>query len=129
LTAAALAIRLQEMKKFIGWIAIVCIGVVVIVLVKIEVSDQLDRQYYEEHVATHMLPIDEKPQSMAARALVDQDEVFGQGLELIRGAKKQVMFGMYLFGGDIGDQVIDLLLEKQKEGVKVFMLLSKTSQD
>ena len=117
------------MKKFIGWIAIVCIGVVVIVLVKIEVSDQLDRQYYEEHVATHMLPIDEKPQSMAARALVDQDEVFGQGLELIRGAKKQVMFGMYLFGGDIGDQVIDLLLEKQKEGVKVFMLLSKTSQD
>ena len=66
---------------------------------------------------------------MAARALVDQDEVFGEGLELIRGAKKQVMFGMYLFGGDIGDQVIDLLLKKQKEGVKVYMLLSRTSQD
>ena len=117
------------MKKFLGWLAIVCIGVVVVVLIKIEVSDQLDRQYYEEHVATHMLPIAEKPHSMAARALVDQDEVFGQGLELIRGAKKQVMFGMYLFGGDIGDRVIDLLLEKQKDGVKVFMLLSKTSQD
>ena len=117
------------MKKFLGWLALVCIGVALLVLVKFEVSDQLDRQYYEEHVATHMLPIADAPQPMAARALVDQDEVFGQGLELIRGAKKRVMLGMYLFGGDIGDQVIDLLLEKQKEGVKVFMLLSRTSQD
>ena len=109
--------------------AVVCIGVGLLVLVKCEVSDQLDRQYYEEHVATHMLPIANAPQPMAARALVDQDEVFGQGLDLIRGAKKRVMFGMYLFGGDIGDQVIDLLLEKQKEGVEVYMLLSRTSQD
>ncbi len=117
------------MKKFLSWSALVCIGVALLVLVKFEVSDQMDRQYYEKHVATHMLPIAEKPQPMAARALVDQDEVFGQGLEMIRGAKKQVMFGMYLFGGDIGDQVIDLLLEKQKEGVEIFMLLSRTSQD
>ena len=117
------------MKKFLSWSALVCIGVALLVLVKFEVSDQMDRQYYEKHVATHMLPIAEKSQPMAARALVDQDEVFGQGLEMIRGAKKQVMFGMYLFGGDIGDQVIDLLLEKQKEGVEIFMLLSRTSQD
>ncbi|MDA9961989.1 phosphatidylserine/phosphatidylglycerophosphate/cardiolipin synthase family protein [Opitutales bacterium] len=117
------------MKKFLSWSALVCIGVALLVLVKFEVSDQMDRQYYEKHVATHMLPIGEKPQPIAARALVDQDEVFGQGLEMIRGAKKQVMFGMYLFGGDIGDQVIDLLLEKQKEGVEIFMLLSRTSQD
>lgn len=117
------------MKKFLSWSALVCIGVALLVLVKFEVSDQMDRQYYEKHVATHMLPIAEKPQPMAARALVDQDEVFGQGLEMIRGAKKQVMFGMYLFGGDIGDQVIDLLLDKQKEGVEIFMLLSRTSQD
>ena len=109
--------------------ALACIGVAVLVLVKCEVSDQLDRNYYEKHVATHMLPIAEDSQLMAARALVDQDEVFGQGLKLIRGAKKRVMFGMYLFGGDIGDQVVDLLLEKQKEGVEVFMLLSRTSQD
>ncbi len=102
------------MKKFLGWLALVCIGVGLLVLVKFEVSDQMDRQYYEKHVATHMLPITEEPQPMAARALVDQDEVFGQGLELIRSAKKRVMLGMYLFGGDIGDQVIDLLLEKQK---------------
>ncbi len=117
------------MKKFIGWLVVVCIVVVLLVLLKFQVSDQLDRHYYEEHVATHMLPIANEPQAMAARALVDQDEVFGQGLELIRGAKKRVMFGMYLFGGDIGDQVIDLLLQKQKEGVEVFMLLSSTSQD
>jgi phosphatidylserine/phosphatidylglycerophosphate/cardiolipin synthase-like enzyme len=110
-------------------LALACIGVALLVLVKFGVSDQLDRQYYEKHVATHMLPIAEEAQPMAARALVDQDEVFGQGLELIRGAKKRVMFGMYLFGGDIGDQVIDLLLEKQKQGVEVFMLLSRTSQD
>ena len=94
-----------------------------------KISDQLDRHYYNTRVAPHMLPIGEEPRPMAARALVDQDEVFGEGLELIRGAKKQVMFGMYLFGGDIGDQVIDLLLKKQKEGVKVYMLLSRTSQD
>ena len=100
-----------------------------LVLVKCEVSDQLDRNYYEKHVATHMLPIAEDSQLMAARALVDQDEVFGQGLKLIRGAKKRVMFGMYLFGGDIGDQVVDLLLEKQKDGAEVFMLLSRTAQD
>ena len=117
------------MKKFLSWSALVCIGVALLVLVKFEVSDQMDRQYYEKHVATHMLPIAEKPQPMAARALVDQDEVFGQGLDLIRGAKKRVMVGMYLFGGDIGDQVIDLLLQKQKEGVKIFMLLSRTNQD
>ena len=117
------------MKKFIGWLVVVCIVVVLLVLLKFQVSDQLDRHYYEEHVATHMLPIATEPQARAARALVDQDEVFGQGLELIRGAKKRVMFGMYLFGGDIGDQVIDLLLQKQKEGGEVFMLLSSTSQD
>ena len=100
-----------------------------LLLVGCKVSDQLDRQYYNKRVAPHMLSIADTPQPMAARALVDQDEVFGQGLDLIRGAKKQVMFGMYLFGGDIGDQVIDLLLEKQKEGVEVYMLLSRTFQD
>ena len=94
-----------------------------------KVSDQMDRHYYNARVAPHMLPVEDKSQIMAAKALVDQDEVFGEGLDLIRGAKKQVMFGMYLFGGDIGDQVIDLLLKKQKEGVKVYMLLSRTSQD
>ncbi len=109
--------------------AVGCLGVGLLVLFTCEVSDQLDRQYYEKQVASHMLPIAAEPQPMAARALVDQDEVFGQGLELIRGAKKRVMFGMYLFGGDIGDQVIDLLLEKQKEGVEVYMLLSRTSQN
>lgn len=92
------------------------------------ISDQLDRSYYKRHVAPHMLPIAETARPMAARALVDQDEVFGQGLELIRSAKKQVMFGMYLFGGNVGDEVIDLLLEKQKEGVAVYMLLSRTFQ-
>ena len=76
-------------------------------LVGCKVSDQLDRHYYNSRVAQHMLPIDNGPQTMAARALVDQDEVFEEGLDLIRGAKKQVMFGMYLFGGDIGDQVKD----------------------
>ena len=40
-----------------------------------------------------------------------------------------VVSQVILFGGDIGDQVIDLLLEKQKEGVEVYMLLSRTSQD
>lgn len=94
-----------------------------------KVSDQLDRQYYNRRVAQHMLSIADMSQPMAARALVDQDEVFEQGLDLIRGAKKRVMFGMYLFGGDIGDQVIDLLLEKQEEGVEVYMLLSRTSQN
>ena len=76
------------MKRVLSWLALVCIGVAVLVLVKFEVSDQLDRQYYEEHVATHMLPIANEPQAMAARALVDQDEVFGEGLELIRGEEE-----------------------------------------
>jgi phosphatidylserine/phosphatidylglycerophosphate/cardiolipin synthase-like enzyme len=69
------------MKRFLSWLALVCIGVALLVLVKFEVSDQLDRQYYEKQVATHMLPIANESQPMAARALVDQDEVFGQGLE------------------------------------------------
>ncbi len=60
--------------------------------------------------------------------LVDKDEVFSESLALIRSAKRQVMFGMYLFGGDIGDRVIDLLLEKQAEGVKVYMVLTRTRQ-
>jgi phosphatidylserine/phosphatidylglycerophosphate/cardiolipin synthase-like enzyme len=100
-----------------------------LLFVACKVSDQLDRQYYNRRVAPHMLSIADMSQPMAARALVDQDEVFGQGLDLIRGAKKRVMFGMYLFGGDIGDQVIDLLLEKQEEGVEVYMLLSRTFQN
>jgi phosphatidylserine/phosphatidylglycerophosphate/cardiolipin synthase-like enzyme len=102
---------------------------VCLLLVGCKISDQMDRQYYNARVASHMLPIADEPKLMAARPLVDKDEVFAEGLDLIRGAKKRVMFGMYLFGGDIGDQVIDLLLEKQKEGVEVYMLLSRTSQD
>jgi phosphatidylserine/phosphatidylglycerophosphate/cardiolipin synthase-like enzyme len=104
-------------------------AILTLLLAGCKLSDQLDRQYYNKRVAPHMTSIADSPKPMAARALVDQEEVFGQGLELIRSAKKQVMFGMYLFGGDIGDQVIDLLLEKQKEGVEVYMLLSRTLQD
>ena len=105
------------------------LAMIPLLFVACKVSDQLDRQYYNRRVAPHMLSIADMSQPMAARALVDQDEVFGQGLDLIRGAKKRVMFGMYLFGGDIGDQVIDLLLEKQEEGVEVYMLLSRTFQN
>jgi phosphatidylserine/phosphatidylglycerophosphate/cardiolipin synthase-like enzyme len=105
------------------------LAMIPLLFVACKVSDQLDRQYYNRRVAPHMLSIADMSQPMAARALVGQDEVFGQGLDLIRGAKKRVMFGMYLFGGDIGDQVIDLLLEKQEEGVEVYMLLSRTFQN
>jgi hypothetical protein len=65
-----------------------------LLLVGCKVSDQLDRQYYNKREAPHMMSIADMSQPMVARALVDQDEVFGQGLDLIHVAKKRVMFGM-----------------------------------
>jgi len=86
------------------------------------------RGYYEDHVAQKVHMPEWTDMEVAAKRLLDKDEVFPEALELIRSAKERVFFGMYLFGGKIGDDVIDALLEKQKQGVKVFMVLSKTRQ-
>ncbi len=86
------------------------------------------RRYYETKVRSHLLIPDWLYHDAAFKQLVDKDEVFPETLELIRSAKKRIMFGMYLFGGDLGDQVIDELLNKQKAGVQVHMVLTKTRQ-
>jgi cardiolipin synthase A/B len=86
------------------------------------------RNHYENHLASKIYMPDWSEKELVSKKLIDKQEIFSEALDLIRSAKKQVYFGMYLFGGKIGDDVIEALLEKQSQGVKVYMALSKTRQ-
>ena len=86
------------------------------------------RNYYEKEVANKIHQPTFSNRELVAKQLLDKDEVFPEALDLIKSARSKIFFGMYLFGGSIGDQVIEALLRKQSEGVKVFMVLSKTRQ-
>lgn len=84
------------------------------------------RKYYKKHIRPHLQKIDlntYKPCAM--KILVDDKQVFSAALELMKNAKRSIMFNMYLFGGTIGEQVIDIMMKKQAEGVKIYCILAE----
>jgi cardiolipin synthase len=81
--------------------------------------------YYKNHLAEKMLPVGKDSFDCAAEVLVDRDQVYPAALEMMRSAKKQILFNMYLFGGKIGEDVLDILIDKRKEGVQIHLILPK----
>ena len=56
--------------------------------------------------------------------LINGDRIFPAMLEAIRGARKTVLFEIFIYwSGDIGHQVADALAERARSGVKVHVLL------
>jgi phosphatidylserine/phosphatidylglycerophosphate/cardiolipin synthase-like enzyme len=86
------------------------------------------RGYYEKHVAQKLHKMDYGYHDCAVNIKMDKDEVYGAALDMMESAKKQIMFNMYLFGGQIGEDVLAVLERKRSEGVEVFLLLSKVKQ-
>ncbi|MBF0410352.1 MAG: phosphatidylserine/phosphatidylglycerophosphate/cardiolipin synthase family protein [Candidatus Riflebacteria bacterium] len=86
------------------------------------------KDFFRDVLSPNLLNIDEGYSACAAKVLIDKEEVFPVSLELMSKAKKSIFFQMYLFGGNLGDQIIDLLEKKMDEGVKVCLILSKTNK-
>jgi phosphatidylserine/phosphatidylglycerophosphate/cardiolipin synthase-like enzyme len=80
--------------------------------------------YYKENLEKRMLPVGQESFDSASRILVGQEEIYPRALEMIRDAKEQILFDMYLFGGEIADQMLEILDEKHKQGVIVRLILS-----
>jgi len=82
------------------------------------------RQYYKKHLEKKLYRIDfETSKQCAVKAYVDKDEVFGRALEIMKNAKKSILFNMYLFGGKIGEDVINIMLDKMRHGVEVYCVV------
>ena len=51
--------------------------------------------------------------------LIDQDEIYPRALEMINRAQKTIDFNIFLWGGKVGEQILDALVAAQKRGVRV----------
>ncbi|MFA5479415.1 MAG: phosphatidylserine/phosphatidylglycerophosphate/cardiolipin synthase family protein [Candidatus Muiribacteriota bacterium] len=84
-------------------------------------------RYYRDTIEPRLLEVDfYNYQPCAVRVFQDSDEVYTRALELLDSAKTSIMFNMYLFGGTIGERVINVLEKKREQGVKIYMVLPKT---
>jgi len=82
------------------------------------------RKYFKDNIKDELLKLDfENYKPCAVRVLVDKDEVFPRALEMMKEAKKSVMFNMYLFGGELGENIVNILKEKIEQGVQVYMIM------
>lgn len=81
--------------------------------------------YYKNHLADHMFPVGQESFDCAAEVLLDRHQVYPAALEMMRSAKKQILFNMYLFGGKIGEDVLEILMAKRQEGVQIHLILPK----
>ncbi|MCO4781559.1 MAG: phosphatidylserine/phosphatidylglycerophosphate/cardiolipin synthase family protein [Candidatus Cloacimonetes bacterium] len=86
------------------------------------------RSYYKKHIQPTLQTLDYQYKACAVKKLEDQDQVYPNALDMMRRAKKSILFNMYLFGGKIGDDVIEVAKQKMDEGVAVYFVLSKTKQ-
>ncbi|MCJ8344722.1 phosphatidylserine/phosphatidylglycerophosphate/cardiolipin synthase family protein [bacterium] len=86
------------------------------------------RSYFKKHIQPTLETLDYQYKDCAVKKLENQDEVYPNALDMMRRAKKSILFNMYLFGGKIGDDVIEIAKQKMDEGVAVYFVLSKTKQ-
>ncbi len=61
------------------------------------------------------------------KLFVDREEIFPAAFDLMKRARKDFLFNMYLFGGEIGKTTSNLLKEAQDRGVKVRMIIPEPS--
>lgn len=85
--------------------------------------------YYQKNFASQM----ELPKSTYSEAVfrlfVDKDEVYPAAWEMIQNAETSILFDMYLFGGEIADHMLSLLVEKMKAGVEVRLILDEPKRN
>ncbi|PCJ18542.1 MAG: hypothetical protein COB02_10390 [Candidatus Cloacimonadota bacterium] len=86
------------------------------------------RAYFKKNIQPTLHTLDFQYKTCAVKKLEDEHEVYPNALDMMRRAKKTILFNMYLFGGKIGNDVIELAKQKMDEGVSVYFVLSKTRQ-
>ena len=59
--------------------------------------------------------------------LIDQQEIYPRALEMINRAKKSICFNIFLWGGEIGEQILSALLAAQERGVRVRIMTAPGS--
>jgi len=79
-------------------------------------------EYYQKQIAPQILPIGQTLDT-SARVLTGQEEIYPKALEMIQEANSQILFDMYLFGGDIADAMLEILKAKHEAGVSVRLIL------
>ncbi|MDB5099215.1 MAG: Phospholipase endonuclease protein [Cyanobacteria bacterium RYN_339] len=58
-----------------------------------------------------------------AKLLIDNQEIFGEIRHLVEGAERSVAVDYYVLGGPQAEQLADLLVQRQREGVVVRVML------
>ncbi len=81
------------------------------------------RRHFLTQIKPELIQQDWGVKDCAAKKLEDKQQVFSAALSMIESANQSIYFNMYLFGGDIGDQILSLLTEKQNQGVQVLLIL------
>ena len=59
--------------------------------------------------------------------LIDQDEIYPRALEMIKRAKKTIDFNIFLWGGEVGEQILDSLVAAKERGVRVRVMTAPGS--
>ena len=59
------------------------------------------RAYFKKHIEPKLVKPDWQNHACAVRKLEDDTEVFPVALDMMKRAKKTILFNMYLFGGKI----------------------------
>lgn len=57
--------------------------------------------------------------------LVDRDQIFPKIYDMLESAKEKIQIDIFLFGGEIASRMADILIAKQKEGVKIQFVTDK----
>ncbi len=117
---------------------LIFVAVIIALLVAIIYVNLSAGERRVSHPIEHLYPVDD-PQFFRAMGmllgpdivrgnkttiLVNGDEIFPAMLEVIRGAKKTVLFETFIYwSGEIGDEFCDALSERARNGVDVCVLI------
>ncbi len=59
--------------------------------------------------------------------LIDQGEIYPRALEMINRAQKSICFNIFLWGGEVGEKILDALVAAQARGVRVRVMTAPGS--
>lgn len=68
-------------------------------------------------------PLSLEPQSNQAQLYIDAEQIYPAILSSLREAQQSIQIDYFLLGGDIGKQIAGILAERQRDGVKVQIML------
>ncbi len=105
-------------------LSIIILIVIILSVLKRKRKVYTEKEIYEKKIRPELFYVNtEAAIPGACRILIDRDEIFPEIFALLEKAEKYIYFNMFLFGGEIADNTLELLSRIQQKGVKVIMIL------